>query len=68
MSESITEGLMTDFSRVGFPETILSDQGTQFISTATQEVTKSLVIAQLFSCPYHSQTNGICKQFNGTPK
>lgn len=66
--EAITEALMLIFSRVGFPNTILSDNGPQFVSQATRLVLSKLGIDQVFATPYHPQTNGTCERFKGTLK
>lgn len=66
--EAISEAFFHTFARIGFPKTILSDRGTQFISTATQEVSKMLGIKQVFTTPYNSPANGVCENFNGTLK
>ncbi|BFZ09104.1 hypothetical protein BsWGS_12143 [Bradybaena similaris] len=67
-SEAIAEALLLIFSRVGFPNTILSDNGPQFFSQATRLVLNKLGIKQVFATPYHPQTNGTCERFNGTLK
>lgn len=67
-SEAITEALMLIFSGVGFPNTILSDKGPQFVSQATRLVLSKLGIAQVFATLYHPQINGTCERFNGTLK
>ncbi|BFZ03151.1 hypothetical protein BsWGS_06190 [Bradybaena similaris] len=67
-SEAVAEALLLIFSRVGFPNTILSDNGPQFVSQATKLVMNKLGIKQVFATPYHPQTNGTCERFNGTLK
>ncbi|BFZ05447.1 hypothetical protein BsWGS_08486 [Bradybaena similaris] len=67
-SEAITEAFFHLFSRIGFPEVILSDRGTQFISKATQAVSQMMGIKQVFTTPYNPPANGVCENFNGTLK
>ena len=54
--------------RYGLPEKMLSDLGRQFISSLMVEVCLRLGIEQVFTSPYHPQTNGMVERFNGTLK
>jgi len=56
------------FFRVGIPDEILSDQGTQFLSHVMKEVCRLLSVKQLITTPYHPQCNGLVERFNGTLK
>ena len=56
------------FSCVGFPKQILSDNGAQFVSRVMSEVSRLILVKQLFSSPYHPMANGLCEKFNGTLK
>jgi len=56
------------FTRVGVPEEVLSDQGTQFLSAVMQEVSRLLSMTQLVTTPYHPMCNGLVERFNGTLK
>lgn len=47
------------FSRVGFPAEILTDQGTNFMSTLLKQVYQLLGIKTLLITPYHPQTDGL---------
>ncbi|XP_068213208.1 uncharacterized protein [Palaemon carinicauda] len=67
-SESVAEALVDMFSRVGVPEEILSDLGTQFTSDCMKEVARLLSMRQLTTTPYHSMCNGLVEKFNGTLK
>ncbi|BFZ02581.1 hypothetical protein BsWGS_05620 [Bradybaena similaris] len=67
-SESICEALLGIFSRFGFPDAILSDNGPQFTSALTAQVAKTLGIKQLFCSVYHAQANGLCEKLNGVLK
>ena len=67
-TETVTEALVDIFSRLGVPEEILSDLGTQFVSDCMREVTRLLSIKQLTTTPYHPMFNGLTEKFNGTMK
>ena len=67
-SERVAEALFTVFTRVGVPQEILTDLGTQFTSEVMQEVGRLLSINQLHTTPYHPMCNGLVERFNGTMK
>jgi len=67
-AETVVESLMEIFSRVGFPEELLSDQGTNFKSSLMYEVCRLLRVKKMVSSVYHPQTNGMCEKFNGVLK
>ena len=67
-TETVAEALVDIFSRLGVPEEILSDLGTQFVSECMQEVTRLLSIKQLTTTPYLPMCNGLTEKFNGTMK
>ena len=50
------------------PQELLSDQGKQFHGEVLQLLTHNLGIKQLFTSPYHPQTNGLTKRLNCTLK
>ncbi len=56
------------FSRVGFPAEILTEQGTNFMSTLLKQVYQLLGIKSLRTTPYHPQTDGLTERFNQTLK
>ncbi|UYV75530.1 K02A2.6-like [Cordylochernes scorpioides] len=57
-SESIIECCKNNFSRHGIPETLITDNGPQFISREFQKFLKTWKVVQITSSPYHSQSNG----------
>uniref|UniRef100_A0A8C5MCT0 Gypsy retrotransposon integrase-like protein 1 n=1 Tax=Leptobrachium leishanense TaxID=445787 RepID=A0A8C5MCT0_9ANUR len=67
-ADTVADGLLQVFSRVGFPQEILSDQGSQFTAELTQQLWRLCGVKALHSAPYHPQTNGLCERFNGTLK
>ena len=66
--ETVAEALVDIFSRLGVPEEILSDLGTQFVSECMREVTQLLSIKQLTTTPCQPMCNGLTEKFNGTMK
>ena len=56
------------FARVGAPEEILTDQGTNFTSQLMQEVHRLLHIKPIRTTPYHPLTDGLVERFNHTLK
>ncbi len=67
-SPHIAEQLMTLFSRVGIPEEILTDQGSNFTSTLLTEIYRMLHVHPIRTTPYHPQTDGLVERFNQTLK
>ena len=51
------------FARFGLPETIVSDNGTPFISKEFENFCKLLSINHLESAPYHPRSNGLVERF-----
>ena len=66
-TEAVAEALLDIYSRVGIPEEVLTDQGTQFMSECMQEV-RLHSIKGLTSTPYHPICNGLVERWNGTLK
>ena len=67
-AETIAEELVKVFARVGIPEELLTDQGSNFTSELMRQVTALLRISQIRTTPYHPQTDGVVERFNGTLK
>ena len=67
-AEDICEALYSIFTRMGFPEEILSDNGPQFSSELYVQVCKMLNIKISHSSIYHPQSNGMVERLNGTLK
>jgi len=64
----VAQALVNVFSHFGFPQEILSDQGSDFMSALMQIFLNDFGISQIRTSPYHPQTNGACERFNGTMK
>ncbi|CAC5369044.1 unnamed protein product [Mytilus coruscus] len=56
------------FSRVGIPQTILTDQGSNFKSQLLADLYEILGAQGCTTSPYRPQSNGRCERFNGTLK
>ena len=67
-TEAVAQALLDIYSRVGIPEEVLTDQGTQFMSECMQEVSRLLSIKGLTSTPYHPICNGLVERWNRTLK
>ena len=67
-SETISEALLSIFSRVGIPSVLLSDNGPQFVAGVMQEVARLLSIKFIHSTIYLPMSNGLIDKFNGTLK
>ena len=68
MSKEVAEALVELFSRVGLPEEILSDRGTNFTSSLMQEFYNIFGIHAIKTSAYHPQTDGLVERFNSTLK
>ena len=67
-TDEIARNLIHFFSLFGFPKMILTDQGTCFTSELFRQLTEILKIKNLFSTPYHPQTNGALERSHATLK
>ena len=56
------------YSRVGMPEEVLNDLGTQFTSDCMKEVSRFLSFRRFTTSPYHPACNGLVEKFNGNLK
>ncbi|KAK3746423.1 hypothetical protein QZH41_012761 [Actinostola sp. cb2023] len=65
---SVADALLEVFSRVGFPNEILSDLGTQFTSDLMREICRLVAVKQLFTTPYNPKCNGLTERINGVIK
>ncbi|XP_078000635.1 uncharacterized protein LOC144453240 [Glandiceps talaboti] len=65
-TKTIVDQLITVFSRVGIPEEIITDQGTNFMSILTKQLCQELKISHLKCTAYSKGSNGLVERFNGT--
>jgi len=67
-TSTVAEALLEIFSRVGLPEKVHSDRGSQFTSEMMHEVCRLLDVKQSTTTPYHAMGNGIVENFSKTIK
>lgn len=65
---AVLHALVQLFSRVGLPDEILTDQGTNFTSRLIQLLSKQLGITTIKTTLDHPQTDGLVERFNQTLK
>ena len=67
-AESVAEGLIEMWTRVGGPKEMLTDRGSQFVGGVMSQVRELLNVKGLVTTPYHAQCNGLVERMNGTLK
>jgi RNase H-like domain found in reverse transcriptase/Reverse transcriptase (RNA-dependent DNA polymerase)/Integrase zinc binding domain/Integrase core domain len=67
-TQEVAEAMVEMFSRLGIPEEILTDRGSQFTSDHMNELSRLLSIKQLTTTAYRPMCNGLVERFNGTLK
>ena len=67
-AETIVDCLIELTARVGIPEEILADNGTNFMSKVMKQFCQTTGVHQIRTSPYHSQTDGMVERFNSTLK
>ena len=67
-TEAIAEELVKIFSRMGIPQEILTDQGSNFTSQLLVEIYRLLHVNAIRTSPYHPQTDGLVERLNQTLK
>ena len=65
---TVAEALFGIYSRVGFPQVAVTDQGSQFTSELYKEMCRLEGIERHTTSPYHPQSNGLVERFNQTFK
>ena len=63
-AKHVAEELIKVFSRVGVPQEILTDQGSNFTSQLLAELYRLLHVHPIRTSPYHPQTDGLVERFN----
>ena len=61
---TVAEALFEIYSRMGFPEEAVTDQGSQFTSDLYKEMCKFEGVERHTTSPYHPQSNGLVERFN----
>src|SRR5688572_13624668 len=59
----VAKSLIQVFTMFGFPDELLSDCGTEFMSKVMQVFLNECQVTQLKCSPYHPQTNGCLERF-----
>ena len=67
-SAAVATALMGIFTGLGVPKEVLTDQGSNFLSSLIEELYRMLETLHLKTSPYHPQTNGAVEKFHGTLK
>lgn len=67
-AENVANCLIDLFSRVGIPQTILTDHGTNFTSELLKQLYDFLKVKGITTSPYHPAANGKTERFNATLK
>ena len=67
-TEWVDEALLDLFSRVCFPNEILSESASQFTSDLMKEVCRLISLKQWFTVPYSQRCKGLCERISGNLK
>ena len=67
-ARAVATGMVEIFARTGVPLQLLTDQGSQFLSSLVGHLCKDLGIDQIRTAPYHPETNGVVERMHGTLK
>ena len=62
--ERVEEALVKMFSRVGIPDEMLTDCGSQFTAEVMKEVSRLLSLQQLTTTPYHPMCNVLVERLH----
>ena len=57
-NESVLDAMSEIFSRHGLPKTILTDQGSVFMSNRTGQLWETLEVHRVRTSPHHPQSDG----------
>ena len=67
-SQDVAEALLEYLSRVGLPEEILTDRGSNFTSDLMEKLYQMLGIRGIRTSAYHPQTDGMVERYIATFK
>ena len=67
-TERVAEAFVEMFSRVGIPDEMLTDCGSQFTAEVMKEFSRLLSLQQLTTTPYHPMCNSLVERFHATMK
>ena len=66
--ETVLEAMLEVFSRHGLPKTILTDQGSVFMSKLTTKLWETLGVHRVRTSPYHPQSDGALERWHACLK
>lgn len=67
-AKTIANVLLNFICQFGIPESILTDQGSDFTSNVIKDLNRLFKIRHILSSPYHPQTNGALERSHSTLK
>ena len=67
-AETIVNFLIEVTARIGVPQELLTDNGSNFMSKVMKKYCSMTGIKQIRTSPYHPQTDGMVERFNATLK
>ena len=65
-ARAVATGMIEIFSRTGIPLQLLTDQGSQFLSSLVTHLCRDLGVDKLRTAPYHPECNGVVERMHGT--
>ena len=67
-AETVVNCLIDLTSRVGVPQEILTENGTNFVSKVVNQFCQTTGVYMIRTFPYHPETDGMVERFNSTLK
>ena len=67
-TETVLDAMIEIFSRHGLPKTILTDQGSVFMSKLTSQLWETLGVHKVRISPYHPQSDGALERWHACLK
>ena len=67
-TETLLDCLVEMTARLGIPEEVLSDNGSNFLSKTIYQFCQLTGINQIKTSPYHPQIDGMVERYNATMK
>ena len=61
-STALIQKIRPQLAQFGLPTTVVTDNGTQFVSEEFEQFLKNNVIRHITSAPYHPATNGLAER------
>ena len=65
-AKAVAAGMVEIFSRTGIPLQLLTDQGSQFLSSLVTHLCRDLMVDKIRMAPYHPECNGVVERMHGT--